>query len=400
KCLHSLLRYQLTYSFTPMAPVDLQKRLLSLDAFRGATIAGMILVNNPGTWSSIYPQLRHAAWNGWTFTDWIFPFFLWIVGAAMTFSFGRRMEQGAHKGRLLLHVLRRAVIIFALGLFLSGFPFGLILNHNFSFATIRIPGVLQRIAVCYLIASIIFLNTSLRGQIIWIVSLLTGYWLLVKLVPVPGYGAGVLEPTGSLCWYLDSTLLKGHTWSGAPAPGFDPEGIVSTIPAIATTLFGVLTGHWLRSSRSKEEKTAWMFVAGNFMLLLGAILDMWLPINKNLWTSSYSIFMAGWALVCLATFYWLIDVKGYTKWATPSVTYGLNAIAVFVLSGIVGRLLNLIKILQPDGSSLSLQPYIFQHIYLPIASPINASLLYAISFILVMYLVVWVMWKRRWFIKI
>ena len=143
-----------------------------------------------------------------------------------------------------------------------------------------------------------------------------------------------------------------------------------------------------------------MFVAGNFMLLLGAILDMWLPINKNLWTSSYSIFMTGWALVCLATFYWLIDVKGCTRWATPSVTYGLNAIAVFVLSGIVGRLLNLIKILQPDGSSLSLQPYIFQHIYLPIASPINASLLYAISFILVMYLVVWVMWKRRWFIKI
>lgn len=378
----------------------MQKRLLSLDAFRGATIAGMILVNNPGTWSAIYPQLRHAVWNGWTFTDWIFPFFLWIVGVAMTFSFAKRLEEGGSKREIVLHVFRRAVIIFALGLFLSAFPFGLILNHNFSFSTIRIPGVLQRIAVCYLGASLIYLNTSLRGQILWIVGLLTGYWVIVKLVPVPGFGAGVLEPTGSLCWYVDSTVFAGHTWTGAPAPGFDPEGIVSTLPAIATTLFGVLTGHWLRASRTKEEKAAGMFVAGNSMLLLGAILDMWLPINKNLWTSSFTVFMAGWAMICLATFYWIIDVKGYTKWARPFVIFGLNAITVFFLSGIVGALLYLIKTQQRDGAILSLQQHIFQHVYQPIASPINASLLYAISFILFMFLIVWVMWKKRWFIKI
>jgi len=376
------------------------KRLLSLDAFRGATIAGMIMVNNPGTWSDIYPQLRHAAWNGWTFTDWIFPFFLWIVGVAMTLSFAKRVEAGEDKTKLLLHVLRRAVIIFGLGLFLAGFPFGLILDSKFSLDTIRIPGVLQRIAICYLLASIIYMYTKTRGQVIWIVSLLTGYWILVKLVPVPGYGAGLMEPMGSLCWFVDSNVLAGHTWRGAPAPGFDPEGIVSTIPAIATTLFGVLTGTWLRTDRSKEEKTAWMFVAGNFLLLLGAALDMWLPINKNLWTSSYSVFMAGWALVCLAMFYWLIDVKGYTKWATPFIIYGMNAITVFVLSGVVGRLLGLIKIAQEGGDPISLQQYIFRTFFLSIASPINASLLYAISFISVMFLVVWFMWKRKWFLKV
>jgi predicted acyltransferase len=383
-----------------MASVDVHKRLLSLDAFRGATIAAMILVNDPGTWDSIYPQLRHATWNGWTFTDWIFPFFLWIVGVAMTFSFAKRLDNGETRTQLTLHVVRRALIIFALGLFLSGFPFGLALNHDFSFETIRIPGVLQRIGICYLIAGLIYLNTGLRGQILWIVSLLAGYWLLVGLVPVPEYGTGGLEPRGNLCWYVDSTLLKGHTWSGAPAPGFDPEGIVSTIPAIATMLFGVLTGRWLRTSRPKEEKTASMYATGVLMLLLGVILDMWLPINKNLWTSSYSIFMAGWALVCLATFYWLIDVKGHTKWATPFVIYGLNAIAIYSLAWIVETLLSLIKVSQADGSVLSLQHHIFQEVYLPFASPINASLLYAITFVLVMFLVAWIMWKRRWFVKV
>jgi predicted acyltransferase len=383
-----------------MTPGIPQKRLVSLDAFRGATIAGMMLVNNPGTWSAVYPQLLHASWNGWTFTDWIFPFFLWIVGVAMTFSFAKRVEQGGKKGELTLHVLQRSAVIFALGLFLNGFPFGLAFGHEFSFAMIRIPGVLQRIAVCYFIASVIVLNTTVRSQISWIIGLLAGYWLLVKLVPVPGYGAGVMEPMGSLCWYVDSVVLEGHTWRGAPVPGFDPEGILSTIPAIATTLLGVMTGHWLRSSRSHEEKTAWMFVGGNILLLLGAILDMWLPINKNLWTSSYTVFMAGWALVCFATCYWLVDVKGYTRWAKPCVVYGMNAIAVFVMAGIVGRLLGIIRWQLDDGSVISLKAYIFERVFLPLGSPVNASLLFAIAFLLVMYLFVWVLYKKKWFLKV
>jgi predicted acyltransferase len=377
-----------------------QQRLLSLDAFRGATIAGMILVNNPGSWSDIYPQLRHAAWDGWTFTDFIFPFFLWIVGVAMTLSFAKRVEQGADKRHLLLHVIRRAAIIFGLGLFLAGFPFGLLFGHQFSFAAIRIPGVLQRIAVCYLIASIIFLWSSFRGQIAWLIGLLVSYWLMVKLIPVPGFGAGVWTPQGNLCWLVDSTVLAGHTWRGAPAPGFDPEGILSTIPAIATTLFGVMMGHWLRVKKSPEEKTVWMFVAGEFLMLLGAIFDMWLPINKNMWTSSYSIFMAGWASVIFAMFYWLIDVKGHRKWATPLTIYGMNAIAVFVLSGIIGRLLYLIKVAQNDGTLISLQQHVYTHYFVPLASPLNASLLYAFCFITMMFLVVWLMWWRKWFLKV
>lgn len=377
-----------------------KQRLLSLDAFRGATIAGMILVNNPGTWNAIYPQLRHAAWHGWTFTDFIFPFFLWIVGVAMTLSFARRVEEGADKTHLLLHVFRRALIIFGLGLFLNGFPFGLVSTHNFSWDTIRIPGVLQRIAICYLIASVIFMYTGIKGQIGWVIGLLLSYWLMVTLIPVPGFGAGILEPSGNLCWYVDSQLLAGHTWRGAPVPGFDPEGILSTIPAIATTLLGVLTGHWLRSDRSQGDKTDWMFVSGNFLLLLGVIMDMWLPINKNLWTSSYTIFMAGWANVCLAMFYWLIDVKGYKKWATPFVIYGMNAITVFVLSGLVGRTMSLIQWTAADGKITNLKSAIYDNIFAPLASPMNASLLFAIAFITMMYLVVWFMYKKKWFLKV
>jgi predicted acyltransferase len=375
-------------------------RLLSLDAFRGATIAGMILVNNPGSWSDIYPQLRHAAWNGWTFTDFIFPFFLWIVGVAMTFSFPKRIAAGNPRSGLLVHVLWRAIVIFALGLFLTGFPFGLAFGHTFSWLTLRIPGVLQRIAVCYLLGGAILIYSKPRAQVAWLVALLAGYWVLVTRVSVPGFGPGVLEPTGSLCWYVDSTVLAGHTWSGAPVPGFDPEGIVSTIPALATLLFGVLTGHWIRTERSKEEKTSWMFLAGNVLLLLGVILDMWLPINKNLWTSSYSIFMAGWALVVFACFYWLIDVKGHTAWAKPFIIYGMNAIAAYVLSGLVATLLYLITWTATNGQVVSLKGWIYDRFFVPSFSPVNASLLFAIAFDLAIFAVAWMMWKRDWFIKV
>jgi predicted acyltransferase len=260
--------------------------------------------------------------------------------------------------------------------------------------------VLQRIAICYLVASVIVLNTSVRGQVIWLVALLALYWLAVMMIPVPGYGAGVLEPTGSLCWYIDSQLLAGHTWSGAPAPGFDPEGILSTIPAIGTTLMGVLTGHLLRSSLSKEEKTVWLFVGGNTLLLAGVVMDIWLPINKNLWTSSYTVFMAGWASVCLGMFYWIIDVKGHRTWATPLLIYGMNAITVFVLAGLVARLFSLIKIPLGDGTSISLKGFLYQNLFAAIASPVNASLLYALFFIFLMFIVAWVMWRKRWFVKV
>ncbi|MEI7906317.1 MAG: heparan-alpha-glucosaminide N-acetyltransferase domain-containing protein, partial [Bacteroidota bacterium] len=291
-----------------------QERLISLDAFRGFTIAGMILVNNPGSWGSIYPQLEHASWNGWTFTDFIFPFFLWIVGVSMTFSFAVRKSKGDDNTKLLLNVLRRSAIIFALGLFLAGFPFGLLWGHNFSLSAIRIPGVLQRIAVCYFIASVIYLNTSMRGQIIAIGVLFVTYWLAMFYIPIPEFGAGLFEKGKNFSAYIDSLLLSGHMWSATKT--WDPEGIISTIPAIATTLFGSLTGDYLRTSgHDKTEKSVWMFVFGAGLLLVGAFLDMWMPINKSLWTVSYSMFMAGWALCIFGIFYFLIDGKGIKKWA-------------------------------------------------------------------------------------
>lgn len=368
------------------------ERLMSLDAFRGATIAGMMLVNNPGTWSAIYPQLEHAEWNGWTFTDWIFPFFLWIVGVAMTMSFAHRQERGDSKKQLVIQVVKRSFIIFGLGLFLAGFPF-------FNLSIIRIPGVLQRIAVCYFIASLIVLYTkNIRTQVYWLAAFLISYWLMMKLIPVPEIGTGIMERGKNFSAYIDSIFLSGHMWGYTKT--WDPEGIVSTLPAIATTLFGVMTGHYLRSQHSKEEKTAWMFVAGNILLFVGATLDMWLPINKSIWTTSYSIFMAGWALVCFAMFYWIIDVKGYKRWAKPFIIFGMNAITVFVISGLIGRLYgSVIKLNQPDGSEISLQGYIFRTFFLPLASPINASLIYAICFLLFLYLIAWIMWTRKWFLK-
>jgi predicted acyltransferase len=381
-------------------PAKTSGRLLSLDVFRGATVAGMMMVNNPGSWSNIYPPFAHAKWNGWTFTDLIFPFFLWIVGVAMTFSMSKRVEQGADRNKLMLHAFQRAVTILVIGLFLNGFPFGLIFGHQFSFATWRLPGVLQRIAICYFIASVIVLYANTLWQIRWTVLLLVVYWILIKVVPVPEFGAGILEPKGSLAWYIDSTVLSGHTWAGAPAPGFDPEGLFSTIPAIATTLFGVLTGHFIRSKRTQEEKTAWMFIFGNALIFMGLLMDNWLPINKNLWTSSYSVFMAGMALNIFAFCYWLIDVKGYKRWTKPFEIYGLNAITMFFLAGFIGRLTGLIKWTGADGNPISLKGWYYQVFFVPIGDPMFASFLHSVAFMLFLYLIAYAMYKGNIVIKV
>jgi predicted acyltransferase len=375
-------------------------RLVSLDVFRGTTIAGMMLVNNPGDWGHIYAPWKHAAWDGWTYTDTIFPFFLWIVGVAMIFSFSKRIERGDNKGALALHVLRRSVIIFALGMLLAGFPFGLAFGHNFSLATIRIPGVLQRIAVCYLVSALIVLNFSVRTQLALTWGLLALYWVLVKTINVPEFGVGVWTPKGNLGWFIDSHLLRRHTWSGSPAPGFDPEGIFSTIPAIATTMFGVFTGHFLRQSHSREQQTAWMLFGGVVLMLFGLVCDSWLPINKNMWTSSYSIFMAGLALVCLASCFWLIDVQGIRGWSKPFEIYGQNAIVVFVLAGIIGRLTSLIKWRTAEGAVVSLKAWYYQSFFLPIGDPMLASFLHSIAFALGLYGIAYAMHRMKWILKI
>lgn len=375
-------------------------RLLSLDIFRGATIAGMILVNNPGNGPAAYAQLHHAAWNGWTFTDMIFPFFLFIVGVAMTFSFARRTGEGASRPTLMVHIVRRSAIIFALGLFVNGFPFGLLPGTEFSLSTWRIPGVLQRIALCYLLAGTIFLYSGVGAQCLWTAGLLACYWLAVFLIPVPGYGAGFLEPKGNLLWYVDSTLLAGHTWVWAPSQGFDPEGIISTFPAIGTTLCGILAGHWLRTERPRVRKAGALVASGIVLLVLGLLLDRWLPINKNMWTSSYVLLMAGWASACLGILFWIVDVRGLKRWAAPFVILGMNAIAVYVASEVLAIVISVLTVSGPDGTRVTLWDFIYRSWFLPLASPPVASLLFSLAFDALMFLLAWALWKKRWFLKV
>lgn len=366
-------------------------RLLSLDVFRGATIAAMILVNNPGDWNHVYEPFLHAEWQGWTFTDTIFPFFLFIVGVAIVFAFSKKMSAGTPAKDLYIKIVRRTLILFALGLFLSAFPF-------FNLSILRIPGVLQRIAVCYLIASIIFLNSSWKGQLAWAVGLLLVYWGMMAWIPVPDIGAGLYEKGANFSNYLDSIILKGHMWSHTKT--WDPEGIVSTLPAISTTLFGVLTGHWLKSDKTPLEKTVGMMIYGNIILFLGLFWSYWLPISKSIWTSSYSVTMAGLALICLGICYYFIDVRGVRRGIQPAVVYGLNAITVFVLSGIIGKLLYLITYTTADGGRETIGNWIYHTFFSSWLGDYNASLAYAITFIIIMYLLMLILYKKKIFIKI
>ncbi|HEX2091997.1 MAG TPA: heparan-alpha-glucosaminide N-acetyltransferase domain-containing protein [Longimicrobiaceae bacterium] len=368
-------------------------RILSLDVFRGITIAGMLLVNNPGSWSHIYDPLEHARWHGWTPTDLIFPFFLFIVGVAMSFSFAAQEQKGATRREILRRVVKRSMILVLLGLILAAFPF-----YTLDLATLRIPGVLQRIGVAFLLASAVVLFTGPRGQAATAALLLLGYWAAMRLVPVPGYGVGSLEPEANLAAYVDRAVLgTAHLWKSSKT--WDPEGILSTLPAVATVLLGVFAGRWLRSGRPPGEKAAWMFVAGNAGLLLGIVWNGAFPINKNLWTSSYVVFTAGMALHFLATCYWLVDVKGYRRWAFPFVLFGVNAIAAFFLSGIMTRILTLVKWTGPAGE-VTLKGWVYDTFFTPWLAPTDASLAFAVCFVLFWTGVMWLFYRRRIFIKV
>jgi predicted acyltransferase len=375
-------------------------RLVSLDVFRGITIAGMVLVNNPGSWSNIYSPLEHAPWHGWTPTDLIFPFFLFIVGIAIPLALGRRVEQGGVNSAVYLKILRRSAVIFLLGIFLASFPFyDFVKGVWIDWSLLRIPGVLQRIAACFLITSLVFIHTNWKQQTAIAVALLLIYWLLMTLVPVPGCEVFSIDDKAcNLAAYLDRLILtESHMWKASKV--FDPEGILSTMPAIATTLAGVLTGHWLKSNRNDLEKVSGMFFFGVTLTAIGWGWHLLFPINKALWTSSYVVFTAGLALCLLGFCYWLIDIKGYKKWTKPFVIFGVNALALFVGSGLMARLLGMVRV--PGGENyISLQAWIFNNLYLSWTSPINASLAYAISFILVWLLLMWLLYRNKIYIKV
>jgi predicted acyltransferase len=368
-------------------------RLLSLDVFRGITIAGMLLVNNPGSWSHVYDPLEHAKWHGWTPTDLIFPFFLFIVGVAMAFSFAVQERKGAGRGEMMNRVAKRSAILFLLGLTLAAFPF-----YTLDLATLRIPGVLQRIGLAFLLASAVVLFTGPRAQAAVTALLLLGYWAAMKLVPVPGYGAGSLEPDSNLAAWVDRAVLgTAHLWKSSKT--WDPEGLLSTLPAVATVLLGVFAGRWLRSGRSPERKTLGMLAGGAAGVVLGLLWNEAFPINKNLWTSSYVVFTAGMALLVLAACYWLVDVKGRRRWAFPFVLFGVNAIAAFFLSGIMARLLTLVKWAGPSGE-VTLKGWIHDHAFASWLSPLNASLAFALCFVLFWVGVMYVFYRKQVFIKV
>jgi predicted acyltransferase len=376
----------------PAAP-PAASRLLSLDTFRGVTIAGMLLVNNPGTWSAIHPPLRHAEWHGWTPTDLIFPFFLYIVGVSMTLSFARLRERGHTDGAILRKGAKRAAILFALGLLLHGFP------NYLDLSTLRIPGVLQRIALAYLAATVLVLYLRPRAQWIAAAAILVGYWALMTLVPVPGSGAGVLEPGRDLGAYIDRAVFTpDHLWAFSRT--WDPEGLLSTLPAVATVLTGVFAGRWIRSDGTPAERTVRLFLAGSAALLLGVVWGAAFPINKNLWTSSYVLFTSGMACHFLAICYWLVDVRGRRRWAMAFVVFGTNAIAAFFLSSLLARILNLVQVPGAAGADVALKTWLFTRLFAPLASPANASLAFAVVYVSFWMGVMALMYRRRVFIKV
>lgn len=367
------------------------ERLISLDVFRGLTIAGMVLVNNPGSWNHIYWPLAHASWHGWTPTDLIFPFFLFIVGVSIALALGSRVAAKTSNRDLYLKIIKRAVIIFALGLFLAGFPY-------FHLSTIRIMGVLQRIAICYLVAALIFINTDLRKQLIIAAFLVVGYWTIMTFIPTPGFKMADYSREGSIACFVDRKVLGNHIWSQGKI--YDPEGLLSTLPAIATTLLGVVSGQFLRSPKKQYEKISLLFVAGAVCVIIGWLWNLFFPINKSLWTSSYVLFTGGLAMQLLALCYWLIDIKGYRRWSKPFVVFGVNAIALFVGTGLMAKLMGLIKIPRPDGSRIALKTWIYNGLFTSWAPSYQASLLFAIAFVLLWLGLMWLLYRWKILIKI
>ena len=408
-------RYDATTS-TTAAPAPARQRLLSLDVFRGLTVAGMLLVNNPGTWSAIFPPLEHAEWNGWTPTDLIFPFFLFIVGITTHLSLSARRARGDDDRALVKQILRRGIIIYLLGFAMAMFPFyqwGVIQSLPnatpwdrvlYRVEHVRILGVLPRIAIVYICAALLTLKTNLRQQIIIIASLLFGYWFAMTLLPVPGenaIGALLLNTHDhNLAAWLDRLILgANHTWTGSVT--FDPEGPMSTIPAIATAMLGVIAGTWIgRKDKSLTDRISGLFAAGSIGMVVGLMWNWSFPINKNLWTSSYVVFTAGMACVTIATIMWLVDYLNVKWWTKPFVVYGVNPIVAFVGSGVLARLIYTLWHVNYQGKSVAIQDAIYQIVFLPWLPPRVASLAFAISFVLLWYGILLVLYRRKIILKV
>jgi predicted acyltransferase len=358
-------------------------RLLSLDVFRGVTVAAMILVNNPGDWSHIYPPLEHSVWNGCTPTDLIFPFFLFIVGVSIVYAMETKVIVAENHTKMILSALRRGLILIVISLIIQAMFHGI--------ANLRFPGVLQRIGVVYFICTLLYIKTTQKTRDWLFVLLLIGYYIIMAFVPVPDTGHASLDPATNMGAWLDRTVFStNHLWSESHT--WDPEGLLGTLPAIATGLFGIRVGSWLkRRDRDDAVKVSWMFIYGVIAVVAGLIWGLFFPINKALWSSSFVLYTGGWATIALAISYWLIDVHGHKRFTTPFVAFGANAITAYILSDFVPHYLNKISI---GGSS------IYQLVFVPYFSPFNASLACAIMQVLLIWLLMWILYLRKIIIKV
>lgn len=406
---------------TSPTSVPTRERLLSLDVFRGITIAGMLLVNDPGNWSHIYPPLRHAEWHGWTPTDLIFPFFLFIVGITTHLSLAARAAAGADDGAIRRQILRRGALIFLIGLLLNGFPFftwGNVAdtpNPSFLDRVVdrlenwRIMGVLQRIALAYMAAALLSWRAPTKRIVTAAVVLLLGYWAIMTLVPVPPtgeLGAYLLDkPSTTLAAWSDRLLLDwrrfglgNHIWTGSVT--WDPEGPLSTLPAIGTALLGILSGRWIAAARPLTDRLAGLFAAGSLALVVGQIWHWAFPINKGIWTSSFVLFTAGLGAVTLATIMWIVDLQRVQRWTKFFVVYGTNPTIAFAGSGIMARCLYSIFKVDYGGERVSVVEAVFRSYSATGLPPKLASLFFALTFVGVWFLILWVLYRRRIFLKV
>jgi predicted acyltransferase len=405
----------------PAPPKPPRERLLALDVFRGLTIAGMLLVNDPGSWGAIYPPLEHAAWHGWTPTDLIFPFFLFIVGVTTYLSLNARRARGDDEAAIRRQILRRGALIFLFGFLVNGFPYFTwadvpgVSDPTFLQRVIdrlynwRIMGVLQRIGLAYMVAGLLTQRTTVKQQVTIIVGLLFGYWFAMTVLPVPDTGAmgqlvlGDAQHTMAAWWdrlLLDWSRfgLGNHLWVSSKT--WDPEGIFSTIPAIGTAMLGNLAGRWVGSNRSIQERLNGLFAVGALGMMVGLMWNWSFPINKSIWTSSYVLFTAGMACVAIATIMWIVDVHNVKRWTKPFVIYGMNPIVAFVGSGVLARLIYSIFKVNYQGQTISLQAAIYKSLFASWLAPVDASLAFAVCFVLFWFGILYILYRNKIFLKV
>jgi len=372
-------------------------RLLSLDIFRGLAVAGMIIVDNPGSDDGAYWAIKHAEWNGWTPADLIFPSFLFLVGISIVFSFESRLQRGETRGKILLHVFKRTLLLIAIGLLVNASPI-----YGLDIHTFRFEGVTQRIALCYLVTAPLELYVGLRWQIVALAFCLAGYWALLRFAPVPGVGVPgheipFMDPDQNITAWLDRRLFMGHLYNGTR----DPEGILHTIPAIGTTLIGLLTGRWLRVRKSSQTIVAGLLGFGIVGLIAGKLWNLSFPINKNLWTSSFVLFTGGFALIFLALLYWIVEVKKWRGWWTmPILVLGTNAIAGFVADSLVYGPGYTFMATGPSGQKLNWHEAAQAYLESAGLNPANASLVYSLGALAFCWFLLWLMWRKKIFLKV